>query len=511
MNAAVRIFASRPLPSAALAGMLAVGAFEPLDQPLLGLLAPAALLLLWQAAGPSPRRAALIGFFFGLGFFGAGVSWVYVSLHTFGMMPAPLAALATVLFCAFLALFPAAVGYAQAAMRAGRAASLLLAAPALWALLEWLRGWIFTGFPWISLGYSQTGTLLAGYAPLLGVFGVTLVLMVCSGLLALALSAPGRQKLAAAAALAAVLALGAGLRELAWTQASGQPVGVALAQGNVPQSMKFEPGRYETTLAAYRRLIEQGARGGARLVVLPETAIPRFLDQVSPRYLEDLQALMRERRADLLLGAPMRDRDGYYNAVASLGLSQPQTYSKTHLVPFGEFIPAGFGWILEVLHIPLSDFSRGAAAQRPLALAGRPDLKVAVNICYEDAFGGEIARQLPEATLLANVSNVAWFGDSLAPDQHLQISQMRAIETGRYMLRATNSGVTAIIDERGRVAARLPKFTEGLLQGSAQPFTGSTPFVRWGDWAAVALCVLMLAAAALASARRANNGASNRL
>lgn len=493
-------FASRPLISATLSGVLCVGAFEPLNQPLLAILMPAALLLLWQQAPTPrmPRQAALIGFAFGAGFFGAGVSWVYVSLHTFGMMPAPLAALATLLFCVFLALFPAAAGYAQASMQTGRTCTVLLVLPALWPLLEWLRGWIFTGFPWISLGYSQSSTLLAGYAPVLGVFGVSLAVMFCSGLLALMVLGERRRKLAAAAAFAAVLAVGGMLRGTAWTEASGEPVKLALAQGNVPQSLKFEPGRYETTLATYRKLIEQGVQGQARLVVLPETAIPRFLDQVGARYLEDLQDLMQAHGADLLLGAPLRDRSGYYNSVVSLGVSRSQTYSKTHLVPFGEFIPAGFGWILNVLQIPLSDFSRGAQAQRPLMLAGRPDLKVAVNICYEDAFGEEIARQLPEATLLANVSNVAWFGDSLAPDQHLQISQMRAIETGRYMLRATNSGVTAIIDERGRVTARLPKFAEGLLQGSAQPFSGATPFVRWGDVLVIMLCVAMLLAAASA-------------
>ena len=503
MSAVQRLFYSRPLLSAALAGALAVGAFEPIGQPLLGILAPAALLLLWQA-GTTPRQAAWAGFAFGAGFFGTGVSWVYVSLYTFGMMPAPLAALATFLFCAFLALFPAAAGYAQASMHGGRTATLLLVVPAIWALLEWLRSWIFTGFPWISLGYSQTGTLLAGYAPVLGVFGVTLMTLLCSGLAALLVAGQRRVKLAATAGLVAVLALGGGLRAVTWTQADGAPIRVALAQGNIEQSMKFDPGRYAGTLATYRRLIDQGTLAGARLVVLPETAIPRFLDQVSARYLEDLQDLMQAHGADLLLGAPLRDQTGYYNAVASLGLSGSQTYAKTHLVPFGEFIPMGFGWILNVLHIPLSDFSRGSESPKPFVLtrAGQPDLKVAVNICYEDAFGDEIARQLPEATLLANVSNVAWFGDSLAPDQHLQISQMRAIETGRYMLRATNSGVTAIIDERGRVADRLPKFSEGLLEGSAQPFTGVTPFVRWGDFAVIALCIAMLIAAALASLTR---------
>src|SRR5262249_28022396 len=209
------------------------------------------------------------------------------------------------------------------------------------------------------------------------------------------------------------------------------------------------------TLAVYKRLIDSS---DAKLVVLPETAIPRFLDAVDPAYLRSIARAAAERGADVLIGVPIRDPDGrYYNSVISAGASPSQRYDKAHLVPFGEFVPNGFHWAVNTLTIPMSDFSLGRADPRPLALAGQ---RVAPNICWEDAFGEEIIRQLPEATLLVNVSNVAWFGDSLAPSQHLQISRIRAIETGRFMLRATNTGVTAIIDPRGAVVARLPQFTE---------------------------------------------------
>ena len=488
---------ARPLPALAiamLAGSAAVTGFEPIGLAPVTIIALAVLAWLWRQT-PNPRRAADLGLVFGLGFFGAGVSWVYVSLHDFGMMPAPLAALATALFCAFLALFPAAVGYLQAHLRAGPASTLLLAVPSLWVLAEWLRAWVFTGFPWLSIGYSQTDTPLAGFAPITGVFGLSLAVALSGGLLALAASGGRTLRIRATGGLIALFASGWGLQQMAWTSPSGPPVTVALAQGNVPQSLKFEEGRYATTLETYRRLVEGSA---ARLVVLPETAIPRFLDMVNPDYLRALEGSMRARGADLLLGAPLRVRGGaYYNSMVSLGVSAPQVYSKRHLVPFGEFVPAGFSWVLQILRIPLSDFDRGRADQKPFALGEH--LQVAVNICYEDAFGDEIARQLPQATLLVNASNVAWFGNSLAPAQHLQISRVRAMETGLAMLRATNTGETAIIDERGRVTARLPPFTEGLLQGTAQPFTGATPFVRMGDRLVLALCLSMCIAAGVAS------------
>jgi len=278
------------------------------------------------------------------------------------------------------------------------------------------------------------------------------------------------------------------LKRIDWTSAQGAPIRVALLQGNIPQDLKFQAGRYAATLAVYRKLIEAN---DARLVVLPETAIPRFLDAVDPGYLNDIARTAAKRGADVLIGVPIRDPDGrYFNSVISVGASPPQRYDKSHLVPFGEFVPYGFHWIVKTVAIPMSDFSLGKQNPTPLALAGQ---RVAPNICWEDAFGEEIIRQLPEATLLVNVSNVAWFGDSLAPAQHLQISRMRAIETGRAMLRATNTGMTAIIDPHGRVVAQLAQFTEGVLAGEAQGYAGATPYVRWGNAPIVAICLALIA------------------
>jgi apolipoprotein N-acyltransferase len=271
---------------------------------------------------------------------------------------------------------------------------------------------------------------------------------------------------------------------------------VSLLQGNISQDLKFQANRYAATLALYKRMIEAS---DGRLIVLPETAIPRFLDDVDPRYLDAIAQTAAKRGADILLGVPVRAPGGqYFNSVVSFGASPIQRYDKAHLVPFGEFVPYGFHWIVNTVAIPMADFSLGSDNPRPLGLAGQ---RVAPNICWEDAFGEEIIRQLPEATLLVNVSNVAWFGDSLAPSQHLQISRMRAIETGRTMLRATNTGMTAIVDPHGKVVARLPQFVEGILSGEAQGYSGATPYVRWGNPPIVIVSFAIVAALVLARRR----------
>jgi apolipoprotein N-acyltransferase len=476
--------------SALTLGSLAVAGFAPYNLYVLPVLSLAGLFLLWELR---PRARAIAGFAFGLGLFGTGVSWVFTSLHVYGAMPATLAVLATLLFCAVLALFPWLT--ALIAPRFARAARtrLLLAWPACWVLTEWTRAWIFTGFPWLTLGYSQIpSSPLAGYAPVLGIHGVSWLLAACSGLLAWLAHARRRAWLPLIA-MAAIALAGMALREIEWTQPMGDPLRVSLVQGNVPQDLKWLPEQVRATLENYAEMVRD-SRG--QLVVLPETALPLFLHQTPRAYLESLIRLGRARGADILVGVPEQEADGrYYNSVVSLGASAPTTYRKEHLVPFGETIPLKpvFGRIVEVLHIPLADFSRGGAGQRPMRVAGQ---RVAMNICYEDVFGNEIVRQLPEASLLVNVSNDAWFGDSAAPWQHMQMSQARALETGRMMLRATNTGMTAIIDERGHVVDALAPFTRGTLEGAATGREGATPYVNWGNAPVLAALGLLAVAAA---------------
>jgi apolipoprotein N-acyltransferase len=469
-------------------------AFSPFDLLPLALVALAVLTHLWVTAR-SARAAAGIGFLFGLGLFLAGVSWVYVSLHRFGAMPAPLAAIATLGFCAILALYPALAGWAQAKLRAPPALRAAFVIPACWTLAEWLRATLFTGFPWLTLGTAVVDTPLAGYAPLGGAYGASFTVAVCAGLLWCV--ALGQARWLAAAAFAVIGVSGAVLRDVRWTEPTGSPFTARVLPGNVPQNLMFDPQRYMRTLDTFARLAEACR---ARLIVTPETALPRMLDSVDPAYLARLEAAAKANDGDLLLGVPVRIAPGeYYNAVLSLGVSPRQLFYKAHLVPFGEFVPPGFGWVVRVLSIPLADFSRGPAHPRPLEVAGQ---RVAANICYEDAYGAELIRQLPQATLLVNLSNVAWFGDSLAPAQHLQIAQARALETGRMHLAATNTGLTAAIDRDGRVLAQLAPFTEGRLELEVQGYDGATPYVRAGDWPVLALCAALLAFVALRTRSR---------
>lgn len=471
-------------------GILTVPGFAPFNFFPLPLLTLAMLFRLWAKA-PTARRAALLGFAFGMGFFGAGVSWVYVSLHDFGGMPLPLAMVATALFCAVLALFPAIAGWWQARFDRSPALRMLALMPALWVATEWLRGWIFTGFPWLAVGYSQVPlSPVSGFAPLLGVYGVSLALAIAAG--ALALLPQQTERWRALGVMMVLATCGWALQQVEWTKPAGPPVTVSLLQGNIAQDMKWRPEVAAATLRVYEEL---ALKSTGRLIVMPETALPMFYDEVPLAYLKRVANLARSRGGDAVLGIPEAlDGAEYYNSAFSFGSAPLQVYRKSHLVPFGEYLPLRpvFAWVLKVLHIPLSDFSRGAEVQQPMAVVGQ---HLAVDICYEDVFGEEIIRQLPRATLLANLTNDAWFGHSLGPWQHLQIAQMRALETGRYMLRATNTGVTAIINPHGEVVRQAPVFATTVLEGVAQGFQGATPFVRYGNVPVLVLLGLMLALA----------------
>jgi len=377
---------------------------------------------------------------------------------------------------------------------------LLLLLPALWVMLEWFRGLLFTGLPWLVMGYAQVAdSPLAGYAPLLGVYGVSLLVAVSAGLLAfLWLAYPAKQILQGKQgklALGVLLLLwlgGAALKTVQWTRAQGEPFKVSLLQGNIAQGVKFEEGSLVETLETYRRLAQSS---DARLIVMPETALPLLRHNLPDNYTNILQNHMRQNAGDILIGMFERDHGLFYNSVVTLGNAESQSYRKNHLVPFGEFIPLRpvLGWLInDLLHIPMSDQARGGERQQVLQVAGQ---QVAVNICFEDVFGEEIIRYLPEATLLVNVTNDAWYGRSHAAMQHNQISQMRALETGRMMLRATNTGVTSIIGPDGHVRQMLPQHEEGVLTGMVQGYGGSTPYVRWGNAAMLGLIGLMLVSA----------------
>ena len=497
------------LVAAALAGALTVLGFAPFGVAPLPALTLAVLFALWHRA--TPRAAAARGFAFGVALFGVGTSWVYVALEAFGGMPTAIALLGTAGFVAYLALWPALAGYVAVRVTPPASAARAFAAAGAWTLAEWLRGYVFTGFPWLAVGYAQLpGSALPGFAPLGGVYAVSLAVALIAALIALASEgvADGAWRRVAGAAVATLALLGGGslAARIEWTAPQGAPLAVSLVQGNVPQELKFDPQFREKTFALYADLVES-ARG--RLVVLPESAFPMFSDEVPDAVLQNLIRLATARGGEVLLGlfteeAPLPGSDDprYFNTVLSLGSGEPQFYRKRHLVPFGETIPgkAVFGWFIRnVLAIPLADQTPGGATQAPFTVAGT---SVAVNICYEDAFGSELIDGARRAGLLVNVTNDAWYGRSIAAWQHNQIAAMRALELGRPMLRATNTGITSVIAHTGRIVTELPWFTRGILETTIDGRTGATPYQRHGDLAVLALAALLVVVAAFAGRRR---------
>ncbi|MBA2411945.1 MAG: apolipoprotein N-acyltransferase [Burkholderiaceae bacterium] len=498
---------------ALLAGALHAVAFAPWHLPMLQLLALASLFALSTRA-TSALNAAWLGFAFAMGWFGVGISWVYVSMHVYGGMPAALAGAATAAFCAYLSLYPAlALGLAHK-LFPHPGLQLAIGTPALWMISEWLRGTVFTGFPWLASGYAHTDGPLAGWAPLAGVYGVTLMAALLAGALALLALHASRSNMRRYAWIAAmfIVVIGGGslARTHLWTQPKGAPINVRLVQANVPQNLKFEPNGIARAFDAHWALM-QGAR--VDLVAMPESIFPVPMRLVPPIYLQAFRDFARSHQTAVIFGIFLEEPRGYYfnsavayapePASADTSLETPlRRYSKRHLVPFGEFIPPGFRWFVDLMKMPIGDQQRGSSAQ-PIELAGQ---QVALNICYEDLFGAEIIEAWHTGgaapTLLLNISNLAWFNDSLALPQHLQISRMRVLETQHPMLRATNTGATAIIDARGDVVAQLPYLTSGALEARVLGYEGITPFIRYGNWPALALAALLLLCA-LSMRRRA--------
>ncbi len=477
------------------AGALSPFAFAPFEYYPLMILALVILFLLLP--GRAPGAAFRMGFGFGLGMFGVGVNWVYISIHYFGHSPLPAAIGVMLLLVAFMSLFPAALAYAGARLRIrNEAGSLLLFLPAGWILLEWLRSWLFTGFPWLNVGYTQIDGPLAGFAPLLGVYGVGWLIALSAGLCVWTLRVSGAARWSGPLLFVVIWSAGAGLTKIEWTQTAGAPIKVSLIQGNIPQDEKWDPQQQLATLEKYLKLTrsewypQEGRKSD--LVIWPETAVPAFFDQVEESFLIPLRDEARRVGSDLLTGIPILDREKweYYNAVISLG-EEEGTYYKHHLVPFGEYLPLRslLGSLLQVMPLPVADFSSGRLDQPLVRAAGYP---VGISVCYEVIFGEEVIAQLPQAAYLVNVSNDAWFGDSLAPHQHLEMARMRALETGRFMLRATNTGITAIIGPDGQIRERGPQFETVVLRGEIEPRSGATPYVRWGNWPVVIVAVLIV-------------------
>lgn len=473
-----------------IAGVLMPLAFAPFGYWPLAVLAPVMLLWSWDSASSS--RASLRGGLFGLGMFGLGIYWIFISLHDYGSAPALFAALATFIAVLVMALYPALAGWLI--VRWGPPSGplrWLLVFPALWTLLDWVRSWLFTGFPWLAVGYSQTDAPLGQLAPYLGVFGVGWAVMLSAGLVRTMLRE--HRWTVRLGWLGGLIILWFGvwsLKEIRWTEPAGGPLRVALIQGNIGQEHKWSPGQLETTLEHYVQL-SLPEHGRSDVIVWPETAIPAFPQDVTP-FLDRLAQQAKEDKIDYLLGIPTGSWETriFHNSVIGLGQSASM-YHKRRLLPFGEYLPLRtlLTFFRDWVDIPMADFLPGEQDQPLPHPGGQP---AGLSICFEAVFGSEIRLALPEATWLLNVSNDAWFKRSTAPYQHLQIARMRALESARYMARATNTGISAIIDDQGRIIHQGNLFQTEVIRGVVQPLRGSTPYVRFGDGPVVILMATLL-------------------
>jgi apolipoprotein N-acyltransferase len=478
------------------AGAAAVLAFAPFGWYPLAVVSLAILFRQWLF--DSPGRAFRHGMLFGLGFFGAGMSWVYVSINFYGHVHFIPAVLVAMIFAGVLALFPALTGYALKRMlRQPTPATLVLAFPAAWVFSEWLRSWVFTGLPWLSIGGGQIDSPLAGFAPVSGILGVDLAVVLSAALLVLAFHY--KDYLKGLLLLLLLWSGGAWLNSIEWTEARGEPLKVTIIQGNISQENKWAPENLLNTLTIYTE--ETFVNTDSDVIVWPETAIPEFYHKVEEHWLTSLDAELQKTGTDLITGIPMLDMTSwkYFNNVITVG-SERGFYSKRHLVMFGEYLPLRWliGSTLDALAVPNADFTAGGKEQTLLQAGGYP---VGTSICFEVAFPEEIRRALPEAAYLVNVSNDAWFGRSLAPHQHLEMARMRAKETGRPMLRATNTGISAIIEPDGRIQARTGQFERASLSGRITPMQGATPYVSFGNWPVVLFVVICLVLGVLNQSR----------
>jgi len=472
-----------------------------------------ALCLLEVSRLSRTRSALVFGFLFGLGHFTVGLYWLFISMHRYGGLAWPMAALGVLALAAFLALYIvlAVAGLRVAGIHhAGRQLNwrqqLLMAVTcaSVWTLAEWLRGTLLTGFPWLNIGYAHAEGVLAWWAPVTGVYGLAWLAAFAAASVALFIRHKDSDRAAGAAVCIGITILiglaGIILSHKAWTDPAGDPLIIRLVQGNVPQSEKFDPALMSQGIATYQELAALEAKsdeGQPDIIVLPETVMPVFQDLIAREIWQQWLRIAAQHDATILMGAPLRDAAGQHHTNSAIAFSAdtpvedlmsaqtPHRYDKHHLVPFGEFVPKGFRWFVDAMHIPLGDFDRGFLGQAPFSLR---DQHVAPDICYEDIFGEEIIQQVrpddggtPGATVLINVSNLAWFGDTWALRQHLQIARVRAMETGRPMLRATNTGATAAIDPNGTLRALLPTMEAGVLDIEVQGMQGLTPYTRWGN------------------------------
>ncbi|MFT5501702.1 MAG: apolipoprotein N-acyltransferase [Woeseiaceae bacterium] len=457
-------------------------------------LAPLLLVpFLYSTLHSSPKQAAWHGFWLGAGLFLAGTYWLYISIHVFGQAPLIIAIVIMLGLVFIMGCYYAVSGWLICRLCEGNVGRFLLLAPAVWVFVEWLRGWFLSGFPWMSMGYGQIDSTLSAFAPLAGVYAVSIFVIVSAAALTAAISAKNKNRYWLLLLAVLPWLMGSAMQNIAWTKDAGPSVKATIVQGGVSQDRKWLREQFMPTLDLYRESIS--ANADSALIVWPEVAIPAARDQVDA-FIEVLQTELAIRGQTLLFGILERDSetDKVWNSVFSLQADAEQVYRKRHLVPFGEFfpVPAFVREWMRMMSLPYSDISAGAPVQDLLTMADGN--KLAVAICYEDAYGAEQLYALPEASILINVSNDAWFGDSIAPHQHLEIARMRALEVGRHVIRATNNGVSAFIGPYGEIVQAGEQFTYVAMSHDVMPRKGLTPYARVGNWPVILLCTALIVA-----------------
>ncbi len=465
-------------------------AFAPFGVYTFAFISPAVLFYTWLNAKPS--QAFSRGLFFGLGFFSIGTSWIYISIHNYGNAPTPLAILITLLFILMMALYPATQGLIISRLfkNTSNLIKCVFVFPASWVVWEFLRGWLFGGFPWLFLGYSQTDTLLRGYAPIVGVYGLSLVITLISGSL-IAIATEKNQKVKFACALLIVVLIFSGweLSKHQWTKPAGKPIKVSLIQGNIAQKLKWQSDQLQNILNVYKSLTEKN--WDSKIIIWPEAAVPTFPLEVQP-FIKKMNQEAKKNNTYLIFGAPIfnRNTQQYYNGMMMIGAGN-SLYVKRHLVPFGEYIPLKdiFEKPMKYFKIPMSNFTPGAKIQFPFKINS---FQIAPFICYEIAFPEEALQFIKGKQLIVTISDDSWFGRSIALAQHLQIARMRSLETGRYLLLSTNTGITAFINPIGKVMRSAKIDKQSVVTDTVVPMQGDTPLMRWDFIPIMVLIILML-------------------
>ncbi len=474
---------------ALIAGAILPLAFAPVNIFSLAFIAPAVLLYLWLKS--TPGRAFWIGLVFGLAMFTVGSSWIYISVHNFGNATPLLSALLTGLLILLMSCYPAIQGYLFRKLwrKKSNVANCLCAFPATWVLFEYIRSFLFDGFPFLFLGYSQTDNILSGLAPIFGVYGLSLVVTLISGALVLLFKKdnPG-QKLLALFVIALCVCLGWGYHNRHWTHAASKPIQISMIQGNIPQQMKWNSDDLMQIITKYRDLTIKHWQ--SQIIVWPEAAVPFFPDQL-PDFFDSLHKSAVAHHATLIIGAPLSDKQTKqtYNGLIMIG-NNHGSYKKRHLVPFGEFIPLKslYAPLMKDLDVPMSDLSPGPTTQPPLIVDGIP---IAAYICYETAFPIETLNAMQGKQLGINIVDDAWFGHSFAMGQQLQMTRMRALETGRYIAIASNTGITALINPLGKVTDILPIDVTDVLTVKPVAMSGSTPLMHTNYYSLLAIIILL--------------------